>query len=350
MQAVILKCRPGAQFHFGRIALDVDTSLDDTSVAPHSDTLFSALVVSVKKAFPEEVERFVGFFQNGEARISSGAFCLELGGDFCCFLPKPAYYNLLDSDDPKALRRTAFLSSQAWSEGWLPNDWKEKAFVLQGRFVAPRGLWEGPLKGHAIQLGLKPEMQENRLSLVNLYSVNAVPKVSVHKPGKEDSLYYQATVQIADNRGVHPGLLVHYYFLLDHQLEGQDAALLDAALNLMADEGIGGERLVGCGQLEEVQLRPFSLPLQSDFHCTVSLTNPAPEDLPALRFYNVATRSGRRTAKDGKLKRVKMVAEGALVKGPVKGRAVQVHGNGLYLRYGKAFTLPVHPNSLKDVI
>lgn len=350
MQAVILKCRPGAQFHFGRIALDVDTSLDDTSVAPHSDTLFSSLVVSVSKAFPDEVERFVGFFQKGEARISSGFFCLELDGDFCYFLPKPAHYNLLDSDDPKALRRTAFISSQAWLEGWRPKDWKEKAFMLQDRFVAPKGLWEGPLRGHAAKLGLKPEAQENRLALVNLYNLNAIPKVSVHKPDREDSLFYQATVQIADNREAHPRLMVHYYFLLNHQLQGEDAALLDVALNLLADEGIGGERLVGCGQLEGVEVRPFALQLESDYHCTVSLVNPTQDDLPALRFYNMVTRSGRRTAKDGRLKRVKMAAEGALVQGPVEGRVVQVHGKAPYLRYGKAFILPVHPNSLKDAI
>lgn len=350
MQAIILKCRPGAQFHFGRIALDVDTSLDDTSVVPHSDTLFSALVVSASRAFPKEVERFVDFFRKGEARISSGAFCLELEGDFCFFLPKPTHYNLLDSDDPKALRRTAFLASQAWEEGWLPEAWKEKAFILQDRFVAPKGLWEEPLREYAAKLGRKPEAQVNRLSLVNFFSLNATPKVSVHKPDREDSLYYQAAVQIADNREIHPGLLVHYYFLLDHQLKGEDAALLRAVLSLMADEGIGGERLVGCGQLEEVKPQPFSLPLQSDFHCTVSLVNPTPEDLPAFRFYNVVTRSGRRTANDGKLKRVKMAAEGALLQGPVEGRIVHVHGTAPYLRYGKAFTLPVHPNSLKDVI
>jgi CRISPR/Cas system CSM-associated protein Csm4 (group 5 of RAMP superfamily) len=75
--AFILRCKPHAQFHFGKVALDEDTSLDDTSLIMHSDTFFSGLVNVHQRVFgTEATDAFVGEFREKEnITISSAFYC-----------------------------------------------------------------------------------------------------------------------------------------------------------------------------------------------------------------------------------------------------------------------------------
>ena len=78
MRAIILQCPRGARFHFGNIALDENTSLNDTAIHPHSDTLFSALINTAAKMDQSLTQQLVDDFAAGNVRISSGFFCLEV--------------------------------------------------------------------------------------------------------------------------------------------------------------------------------------------------------------------------------------------------------------------------------
>lgn len=351
MKAVLLKCRPNAQFHFGKVALDVDTSLSDTAKILHSDTIFSALIVTINTIFPGYTKRFVKHFSEGVIKMSSGFYCVQIGQEYVYFLPKPIHYNLEKLEntnkeddcqkkmDRKFLKKVLFISKEVWEHGYTPKQWPEKCLILQGEFVISKEEFLA-------------KKLDQKWPWLKFYSENTLPKVSVHKPTKEASLYNQTNIQIADNRGLglkhHP--LVHLYFLLDHQLSEEDFELFQTALSVLEDTGIGGERSVGCGQIEEICLEDFNYTIHeaSNMQCLLSLVNPTRADLVKLKYYNVVTRGGRKTAKDGTLKRVRMLSEGGIVSNDLDGQIPVIDNKGLYLRYGKAFSIPVSQKTISN--
>ncbi|MEO1261919.1 MAG: hypothetical protein AAFZ15_24155 [Bacteroidota bacterium] len=383
MQAVILKCPQRAQFHFGKIALDVDTSLDDTSVILHSDTIFSAIITTIAKISEHDAkeektlgpEDFIEFFENDQIRISSGFHCLELAdARFIYFLPKPIHFNLDKSEnneDRKQQSRIRFISKKVWEMGLGPKEWAD-CTIFQNRYVV-----------HNSELVSIDGFNTERMKI---YEIHSLPKVSIHKPTKEDSIYFQTNLMLADNRHLIskkgktikqlaslkaqlPG--IHYYFLLnDHNLPGgstgKAAKKLRAAIRVLADTGIGGERSVGCGRLDGVAFNDFDLEVgQNKYWCSMSLINPnGLAEQQQLQRWKMITRGGRRIPKSQvitqeklpldytpKLQRVKMVAEGALLGDDIGGRIVPIpvedkkhETTSHHVRSGKGMSLPIHPN------
>ncbi|MEL7221923.1 MAG: hypothetical protein AAGJ93_11430, partial [Bacteroidota bacterium] len=74
MQAIILKCPRGARFHFGNVAMDENTSLDDTAIYPHSDTLFSAIISTAFLLAPEKAPELIEAFSASKVIHSSAFF------------------------------------------------------------------------------------------------------------------------------------------------------------------------------------------------------------------------------------------------------------------------------------
>jgi len=346
LESIILRCRPGAQFHFGRIALDVDTSLHDTSIFMRSDTLTSALAETASRVFSGDTfKKILDDFKSGRARFSSLFFCLEKNdGDILYFLPKPAS---LDTHNPgkdkdgndkerKTIYRVKFISKGVWEQGVLPKDWDEHCVTLKGGFLVTKDELNG--------------IPEEAWEKIRLFDTVSLPKVAVHKTTRENSLYFQTNIQLA-NLQIIEGLKnakVHFYFLLesDNDEARNRAHILS---QIMADEGIGGERSTGCGKLEgcdepkTINLTPSKIDLGR--YGSTSLLSPASDDeLQACLAYKVETRAGRRTAEHGYLKRLKMIEEGALLSQIIKGKTHDVSANGdeRYLRFGSALCLPLH--------
>jgi CRISPR-associated protein Csm4 len=348
LESITFKCRPGAQFHFGKIALDENMSLDDTSHILHSDTLASAFVETAFRVLSDKAaQQVLSDFENGVVRVSSLFWQMDLpGGQSVHFLPKPISFNALSKGNSEAKKdeeterkdilRVQFISKGVWEAGLQPKDWLEKCLVLQREFVLTREEAKG----------LSEEMAEK----IKLYHTISLPKVAVHKLTRENSLYHQTNVQIANlaDYGL-PGASVHFYFLL----ESSDTAARDRVQNLshiVADEGIGGERSVGCGELESAgKAQSFQLtPAQQakNIFCTTSLVSPASQDeLDTFQAWKVITRGGRPTASDGPLKRLKMLAEGAVLKGKASGKTHTISMEAAqyeYKRFGTALCLPAH--------
>lgn len=357
LESIILRCRPGAQFHFGRIALDVDTSLHDTSPIMRSDTLASALVETANRVFSGDTfEKTLEDFKNGQVRFSSLFFCLEKNdGGIVYFLPKPAS---LDTHEPgkdkktgddkerKTIYRIKFISKGVWEQGILPEEWDDKCVALKGGFLATTD-----------ELSAIPEEAREKISLFDTVSL---PKVAVHKLTRENSLYFQTNIQLTNFQNIE-GLektSVHFYFLL----ESDDPAARNRAHTLaqiMADEGIGGERTTGCGKLEGCD-EPQTFDLKPSetakgFYGSASLLSPASDtELQACLAYKVETRAGRRIPRSKEeaekgmvpfLQRLKMIGEGALLKGQVKGRWHDIspkNSQDPFLRFGSALCLPLH--------
>lgn len=336
MERILLECAPNAQFHLGKIALNDKTSLNKCDNVIHSDTLFSAIInTAAKIADVGEVDTLVELFGKS-IFISSCFFYLKNELVSVCFLPKPISCNLRSSDSNfKQIVKIEFVSEQVWREGIKPDDWldKTKCRILQNKFVLTKKEFD------ALGLNEKSKVYENVL----------LPKVFVHKKDREDSIYMQANIQIADNTDL--GIEIGWYFLMDvrEELPEKYDALLNQAIFLMSIEGIGGERSTGCGWIKEVRRNmPVDDFDKSDCGVSIALYNPNPMSNAEMPFemYNLITRGGRATLHNGVLPRVKCLAEGAVVN-DYNNKVIE--GSSIILahkkvRYAHPFLLPLHPN------
>lgn len=335
-KAVILKCLPQSRFHFGRVGLDVNTSLNDSSIIPHSDTLFSAMIHVGARLLEHdaEVDALVDLFRGENAapkvKISSGCYCLENAkGDFLYFLPKPLHLNLIKTEHPKDLKKIQFISKEVWELGLNPNDWKTKCKIIDKLFVVTEAEYD-----HF-------QLSEQAVFFKEI----ALPKVTVHKEDKKDSFFYQTTIQIMP---LNENVKVHYYFLLETQdLVDSETNLLNQILDILPYEGIGGERTTGCGLFESVVYEDFDLKVpNANRFVTISLTNPQSDaEFKAFENYQIVTRGGRQLGQSNQqfLKKVNMIAEGALVNQAVQGRLVSIAPKTIqqpYFRNGICMTLP----------
>lgn len=348
MQAVILKCKPNAQFHFGQIAIDENTSLDDTSEHLHSDTLFSAIINTAARVYPGKVDELVQQFKRGSISVSSGFYCLEtLPGQYVYFLPKPLGCRAMrldkaNRDQFKKLKKVKYISKKVWEEGITPDRWEEECVFLQKKFV---------LHPHELPEGLRADAPE-----IRLFDKESLPKVKVHTAVQQDNLYIQTNIQIQDNQLLNPAPEVHFYFLLkaDHP-EADAYQQLKTILRFLVDEGIGGERSAGLGQLEGIEWQDFSLQVTTpQAWCNLSLTIPqSREEAARLTYYELLNRGGRATGrklKDGNLEKllsISMVKEGAVLKDRINGHTVAIAPSSTqapYWRYGQCFALALHSN------
>jgi CRISPR-associated protein Csm4 len=178
-----------------------------------------------------------------------------------------------------------------------------------------------------------------------LFQEIALPKVTVHKETKEGSFFYQTTIQLMP---LEHGTKVHLYFLLDTQdLSASESLTLDKILHLLPYEGIGGERTTGCGLFTGLEKQDFNLQVLKNQHfVSVSLTNPNSDaEFKTFQNYQIVTRGGRQIGKSDHqfLKKVNMIAEGAVVQHAIRGRIVSIAPTGMttpYLRNGISMTLP----------
>lgn len=351
MQAIILKCPKQGRFHFGKTGLDENSSLYQTSDIIHSDTLFSALINLCAKAFPKEILPLIDAFRN-HIRISSAYYCLQVEQNGTpvkniYFLPKPDYLELQNRDVAarKKVRKITYVSKTVWEKGLLPEEWKApQCSIIDKRFVL-----------HANDLPIELSDQIETIS-----TQITAPKIADHLRKRVNNIYFQTDLLLGhttfsrsqlrafdlENLSIHPS----FYFLIKESLpesEKRVYKLLEVLIDLLADEGIGGSISTGCGRLLacEREAFEFKMPQNEDHAVSMSLISPATSDrLEEIYRGNVVVRGGRDTAQFGRLKRVKMIKEGAVISKSVEGDIVPIHANGKFLRYGKAFPIPMHPN------
>lgn len=347
LEYLTFRCRPGAQFHFGKIALDENTSLNDTTVIMHSDALAGALVdVAFRVLETQVAQQVLSDFAEGNVRVSSLFWQLQTPkGRSVFFLPKPISMEATAESrtdeepltDRKDLLKVRFISKGVWESGLGPAAWNDESqcLILQRTFVLTRAEAE--------------ELSIETAKKMRLYHTLSLPKVSVHQLTRENALYFQTNVQIANlaDYGWGEGS-VHLYCLLEGEADARQSVYNLA--RILADEGIGGERTVGCGQLESVDPpKPFSIQpsaTQQGGYCTASLVSPSHQaELDQCRFWKTITRGGRPTTHDGLLKRLKMMTEGTVTQGKIAGKTHIISSQGAqydYRRFGTALCLPLH--------
>jgi CRISPR-associated protein Csm4 len=336
MEALILKCKPYSQFHFGQVAVDADTSLNDTSDFIHSDTLFSALVNIAVKIFPDDVNTVLSLLGYGAdeptLRFSSCFYCIEAAGQFLYFMPKPMNSQLTIEKEHKRLKKVQFISKGVWESKIAPDAWLtgNGCKIIQKAFVVTDAEYQ----------------QFNLTNESKLFNKEALPKVFIHKEDKADSFYYQTNIQIGSLKEAS----VHFYCLMEgwEKLSDANKSIMDIILKMLPSEGIGGERTIGCGIFSGLEKKDFTLTSSSNSFITVSLTNPNDKkEFAAFQHYDIIRRGGRRLGvADDKtprlLKRLNMITEGSVVNSRINGciQDISPESDATYLRSGICFSLP----------
>lgn len=347
MQAIILKSRPLAQYHFGEFGID-EYTLGYSSDLIHADTLFSAIINIYAENFTD-TNTFIELLKQHPFSISSGFHCLQGARGTLFFLPKPVFLNttLTNSDEYKKIKRVKYLSKGVWEQGIaaddLINNERNELIQLDDKFIC---------LASELSSIIDHEIDTSLFRKVKLYQFGAYNKVKNHTREETNRLYLQTNLQINDLS--HFGLSVHYYFLLDEALPAESKAKLNFVLSLLPDTGIGGERSTGCGKFWGMETHTFALniPEISAYGCSTSLISPRNHtELKHIRCYDTLKRGGRRLLQGGQLKEVRMIAEGALITASTSvGQLVDISpkNDNSFLRFGKSLTISMHANWTYD--
>lgn len=336
MHAVLFRCRDGARFHFG------EQGLDDTSELLHADTLFSALTNVYARAYGD-ADPFVDHVRAGRLRFSSGLHCATLSWTDApvFFVPRPPLrYGAYEGSPTamKQLRRLRYVSLallrrigaslEPGPDGARPRcplDLRAQPRLAAGYACTEDDLGE--------RTDLARVLAERRLG-----ATRDLPHVAVHKSTREDAFYHITSLQMNALR-LPGGATVqpHFYALLDHDLPAEAWRRVQACLRLVADEGVGGKRTSGLGQFEGVDLVDIEMANLPDaaavgdaaWHLTLSPVVPRDDaEFKRAVHYALTRRGGGALGREGDprhhRKQVRMMREGALFRGPARGRLVDV--------------------------
>jgi CRISPR type III-A-associated RAMP protein Csm4 len=337
MLAVILKCKPGSRFHLGQSSMRQNETLTDTAEIIHSDVLFGAFIHTVAQHISKDLEKWKDYFKSGKLIFSSAYYCLEYEQKKVYLLPKPISLNTIDitanktlQNAQKKLKKVKFISKGVWEKQLLPQDWLAKdrlCFLPENRVVVLKE--ELNIQATAFKLSEKSDIQ----------------KVKIRSAEEKGSLYTQTDLVIMGNEDVR----IYWYFLVDMQeLSESEQKEVKKLIEIMAIQGIGGERSTGCGQIESVEYDDrFALPIFPDSHqyVSLSLSIPTVEEQNELLAYQIIQRGGMYYGSEKKqIKIVNMLTEGAVLSNTILGRIADLSDeNKKHWRGGTSFCVPIPP-------
>jgi len=349
MKAIILKTKPYSMFRLGA------GSLNETDSIIHSDTLFSAIINIHSKVF-DNTEQFIELFEKGTIKISS-AFPMLMDKDNCnkiFFLPKPElnYKTLGNIKDEKKI---TYLSLEVF---------KQAKEIVKNKIAFTDNNYFTTI-GRRYSVSKKEIDTKNELN--GFISKRVMPKTKVHSTTQDDSFYHETDIQLSPLEFVNDNnrtfLMPHFYFL--YELDGSEEIKNKflTCLRILADEGVGGERSTGKGQLEEILETEIDLNLSnsSSKKILLSLCNPnTQEEFDSFENYDIVIRGGGSVSFDTeddkdenkpeygdyRKKQVRMIVEGSLFIGNCEGRLVDVSPakgseEHKYFRNGKCFSIPL---------
>ncbi|WP_315815072.1 type III-A CRISPR-associated RAMP protein Csm4 [Paraflavitalea speifideaquila] len=329
MEAVILKTSSGARFHFGTFSNN-DNALNRCAEIIHSDIIFGALIQAINSISPQSLHTIKEQFEKGNIKISSAFYCIanQSTGKYVYLLPKPMSQDLALSDDFKKLRKVKYISKGVWEKGIGAADW----FNQSGNCHSPDGNF----------VVLKTELDQ--LTPFRLSALQDSQKVQVRTKQETGNLYTQTDLVLLGNQENK----IYWYFLLEeNNCLPECSQLLRKAIEVMSQRGIGGERSTGCGKIDAVEYRTFSLAIDhtGDQYASISLTIPASKELGRLQLYKVITRGGMHLGPAKRLPVIHAIGEGAVQSAPLSGAIVDCSIPGYpSWRYGCNVSLPLHIN------
>lgn len=338
MQAILLIPANGSQFHLG------ETGLDDSSDLLHSDTLFSALA-NVYALALSGADTFIDLVKKGKLSFSSGLYAMlkkDSNETPLLFLPKPTVtYSKVE--DRKRYKNIKYFSLGVWDE--FRDSFDAETFASGLDFSAKSAVGNEFL---CLDGELDPDPEAFRHCSFRGFTTS--PKVKVHTTLPEDRLYHETTVQFnsfAVDGQEYEGA---YCVLFRHDLTDEQYREFLAALRIMADEGIGGQRSSGKGQFREVHEVTIDILDEESASAYLGLSIVSPADggeFDALERYVMFVRGGGslgwRGDSEKHRKQARFVKEGALLKENIAGQLVDVspEADRSILRNGRNFAIPI---------
>ncbi len=330
MKVIRIPLEPHSHFHFGEFKIDSNVALSSTSAFMHSDTLFSAMV-NICANVNDNAESFVELYKQGSITISSLFYYLKKGDVIIYLLPKPGFIDLFSPHDGKHKLRAKvnMVSLGVWEKGFETKAWTESEnyrFLQNKEIVLTSEEFD--------QIGLKEDDW--------IYNIVDIPKNPIRKMSEDDSIYYQADVEIGKIEDVEIG----FYSFYDLKPEFNENEL-KKIIQILRYSGIGGEkshtgRTMQEPVLDEINMNISNDPTLSGGFTNMSLLNPTEDDLPQIEYSQTLLRGGGHNGKE-LLKVVRMIKEGALLKSAeVKGRLVAIGTDfeeNTVLRNGRAFNV-----------
>ncbi len=233
--------------HFGELGIGIE----ETGERVRSDTLFSAWVNAYARLFGgREVENLLQRFLDlpqPPVRISSTFIYRQKGTNFVYYLPRPLKlprnYPGDDLKFFKTFKKLKYLPLDIWQR-W----YQGVGFTTEGEECDRAELEETTNKSRA----------SGALHLAGAFDYGTtfkkdqLPKVAIDRVTRATNFYHTGFVQFeGEPNGNGTNSRSGLYFLLqfpetDRDLENR----LYAALNLLGEEGLGGERSSGAGRFE----------------------------------------------------------------------------------------------------
>ncbi|NMG57323.1 type III-A CRISPR-associated RAMP protein Csm4 [Geitlerinema sp. P-1104] len=347
--------------HFGEVGIGIE----ETSERLSSDGLFSAWISLYARLWgAEAVEQLLGEFHNSSSppfRLSSTFVYRQQDQSDIFYLPKPRHHPHHYPDDDlaffKTYKKLHYLPVKIWrrwyqEEGFSKQDQEELIAETQNtnfnqNFLRQSGVFDYK----------KSAFQEHKL-----------PQVAIDRRTAATNLYKTGFVQFVNQEKQQAGL----YCLIEFpQRNPELEQSLQAALQLLSEEGLGGRRSRGAGRFEfdwttlPPQLEQlFNPPQPSSHHCLLSLYwDDIPWDDSRLResYYELRERrgwlSGSPSGMNLRRKSVTMFLEGSLFKYKPQGKLAEVTPSEFnryrakhpVYRSGVALSCPVRVKELSEV-
>lgn len=332
MKAVVIKLPNVAKFHLGEYTEKQSTALYNTASIIHSDVLFGAFISALEQIAPEKIEYFKKLSEEGKFAISSAFYCLDIEGKPLVYLlPKPVSLNLFQPEDiqkfdVKKFKKIEFISKGVWEKGIKPNEW----FNNNAKIVMP----------NSKTVCLHEEVEDEQFELFRLSDEE---KVHLTDLSDDNELYTRTNLEILGTDKVK----VHFYFLIeDSDLSDEDKKLVEKVWELVALNGIGGERSTGCGAVEQIEYNSatdFTLKMdETDNKVLLGLA--FPKSLEDYIYYQTKVRGGMNYGNENRLKAITAIQEGAIIKNAVPRVEDLSQNNKKYWKYSSCVSISLHKN------
>ncbi len=310
--------------HFGEVGI----GMEQTSDRVRSDALFSAWVSVYARLFGKNaVEELLQTFPTKDKaqlippfRISSTFIYREVGQDknTIYYLPRPLKFPSNYPDDDlaffKSYKKLSYLPLEVWQR-WYQGEGFKQSDVDELKEYTKAGKSSGDLN----KLGTFEYSKASK--------IDKVPKIAVDRVTRATNLYHTGFVQFDWEK--NPAGL---YFLLQLSPEGEKLAdKLEAALHLLGEEGLGGERSSGAGRFQAHWLK---LPdtwqkvvkfADGNHHTLISLFwDTITTDFLNQASYDIQERGGWIVENQLRRQMVRMFSEGSVFQKTPQGKLVDV--------------------------
>lgn len=316
-------------FHFGERGVGIE----EASLVLHSDTLFSALCLTLRE-LGQDLDKFLGQFPRLTSKgLEGGPPPLRLSSAYpyagsVLFFPRPMLRLNLDRDDAFRLRKRlkwirfvskpileAILSYEPIRDLLLDaKDEVRKDVLLQGDRV-----WVTPDEFQGLGA-----FEDKRSGKIRLWEEGTVPHVRVDRVTNRSEVYSAGRVRFASGAGL--------FFLAEFGPKA-DRERFELAMRVLGDSGVGGERSSGHGQFSLECLPPLELrePQDADGYATLSLYWPQRQEVEDGilndAHYSIVNRRGWVASPDAMNLRqlgVRMLAEGSVFSKRTEGALANV--------------------------